>query len=141
MREVKRAKKLRLFDCGEKPEQEELTRPISMPVQVSRVYCGGMHTLALAPNGAVYSWGCNDEGALGRTGHEDSPRLVEALLPNRITGCASGDSHSVFFNDKTSQAWMCGLYRVSANLPGDNLLIELSVWTSIRSSYVTHPIR
>ena len=132
MREVKRAKKLPLFDCGEKPEEPE--RPLSVPVPVNKIVCGGMHTLALASNGAVYSWGCNDEGALGRGGLEDSPCLIEGLLPTRITGVAAGDSHSVFFNDQTSQAFMCGLYRVSANLPGDNLPLELNVRKILRSS-------
>ena len=32
-------------------------------VQVS---CGGMHTVALAADGKVWTWGVNDEGALGR---------------------------------------------------------------------------
>lgn len=31
-----------------------------------QVACGGMHTVALAEDGTVYTWGVNDEGALGR---------------------------------------------------------------------------
>ena len=34
--------------------------------QVASVVAGGMHTLALSVDGVVYSFGCNDEGALGR---------------------------------------------------------------------------
>ncbi|KAF6262444.1 regulator of chromosome condensation 1/beta-lactamase-inhibitor protein II, partial [Scenedesmus sp. NREL 46B-D3] len=30
------------------------------------VACGGMHTVALAEDGSIYTWGVNDEGALGR---------------------------------------------------------------------------
>ena len=30
------------------------------------VKAGGMHTVALTESGRVYTWGCNDEGALGR---------------------------------------------------------------------------
>ena len=33
---------------------------------VKAVACGGMHTLALTEDGGVWSWGVNDEGALGR---------------------------------------------------------------------------
>jgi alpha-tubulin suppressor-like RCC1 family protein len=33
---------------------------------VTRIACGGMHTLALAEGGVVFSWGVNDEGGLGR---------------------------------------------------------------------------
>lgn len=32
-----------------------------------QVACGGLHTLVLTRSGDVYSWGCNDDGALGRT--------------------------------------------------------------------------
>ncbi len=31
-----------------------------------QVACGGMHTVALATNCKVWTWGVNDEGALGR---------------------------------------------------------------------------
>ena len=34
--------------------------------QVLHVVAGGMHTVALADDGTVWSWGVNDEGALGR---------------------------------------------------------------------------
>ena len=35
-------------------------------VGVVALSCGGMHTLAVTQDGAVYSWGVNDNGALGR---------------------------------------------------------------------------
>ncbi|KAI3636029.1 hypothetical protein MIR68_005910 [Amoeboaphelidium protococcarum] len=35
------------------------------------VECGGQHTLALDIDGNVYSWGINDQGALGRITHEE----------------------------------------------------------------------
>ncbi len=35
-------------------------------MQVRQVATGGMHTVAVLDNGTVYSWGVNDEGALGR---------------------------------------------------------------------------
>ncbi len=34
--------------------------------QVLQVACGGMHTVTLTEDHAIYSWGVNDEGALGR---------------------------------------------------------------------------
>ena len=40
------------------------TIPSSLPVL--KVACGGMHTIAIVEGGLVYSWGVNDEGALGR---------------------------------------------------------------------------
>jgi len=80
-------------------------------VPIFKLVCGGMHTVALASSGAVYSWGCNDEGALGRIGKEDKPMHVEDL-PIRCTDITAGDSHSVFYNTNNSNAYFCGLYRV-----------------------------
>ncbi len=35
-------------------------------LQVLQIACGGMHTVALLEDGRIFSWGVNDEGALGR---------------------------------------------------------------------------
>lgn len=41
--------------------------PTTAPaLQVLQVACGGMHTAVLTADGGVYTWGVNDEGALGR---------------------------------------------------------------------------
>jgi alpha-tubulin suppressor-like RCC1 family protein len=36
------------------------------------VCAGGMHSLCLTTDGVVYSFGCNDDGALGRITGDDS---------------------------------------------------------------------
>lgn len=33
---------------------------------IKEVVCGGMHALVLTADGRVFSFGCNDDGALGR---------------------------------------------------------------------------
>ena len=40
-------------------------------VDIYKIACGGMHTLALSTHGHVFSFGCNDEFALGRGGDEN----------------------------------------------------------------------
>jgi regulator of chromosome condensation len=51
-------------------ELVECARPRLLPafgdVPVVAVACGGMHTLTLTEDGVAWSWGVNDEGALGR---------------------------------------------------------------------------
>ena len=101
MREIKRPKKLAIFDMA-----TDLSR-----IPIVKLLCGGMHTVALASSGAVYTWGCNDEGALGRPGMEDKPMLVK--LAERMTDVAAGDSHSIFLSTDSNKALFCGLYRVS----------------------------
>ena len=101
-KEVKRPKKLRLFDMtlGGPPNH----------IPIVSVSVGGMHTAAITTAGRVYTWGCGDDGALGRNGAEDVPGLVD--LPERVTGVATGQGHSIFFNTENSTAYFCGVYRV-----------------------------
>ena len=77
-------------------------------IVVKDIKCGGLHSLILAENGKVYSWGCNDEGALGRDGTSEEPGLVE--LPWPATGIAAGDSHSIAYSCETNEVYWWGLY-------------------------------
>jgi len=82
VREIKTPKRLAIFDMSADLER----------VAVVKLLCGGMHTVTLASSGGVYTFGFNDEGALGRPGIEDKPLLVK--LPERITDISAGDSRS-----------------------------------------------
>lgn len=65
----------------------------------------------------MYTWGCNDEGALGRkTSSDDGEEFVagQAELQDdvKIVMVSAGDSHTVALTNKgTVYAW--GTYRVS----------------------------
>lgn len=95
----------------------EKIRPALNPgiADVVDVKAGGMHSLCLTKSGEVWSFGCNDEGALGREteeeeGSETQPRKVE--LPGRAVRISAGDSHSAcLLEDGRVFAW--GSFRVS----------------------------
>ena len=65
-------------------------------INVVDVCAGGMHSLCLTDDGKLYSFGCNDEGALGRDstaeGSEFTPKIIE--LPDVCVKISAGDSHS-----------------------------------------------
>jgi regulator of chromosome condensation len=63
-----------------------------------KVVYGGMHTVALSSLGCVYTWGCNNDGALGRDGPENNPLPVIQLPKIFVTDIATGDSHTVVLN-------------------------------------------
>jgi regulator of chromosome condensation len=63
---------------------------------ILKIVCGGMHTVALSSLGKVFTWGCNDEGALGREGAENTP--LEVAIPIPVTDVSAGDSHSAAYN-------------------------------------------
>lgn len=92
-------------------------------VEVVQVVCGGMHTVALTSDSKVYTWGCNDEGALGRltSGAEDEeefvPMLVEKMAGQRVLRVSGGDSHTAaLVEDGSVFAW--GAYRDSSGQIG-----------------------
>ncbi|KAL3900806.1 MAG: hypothetical protein SGCHY_001086 [Lobulomycetales sp.] len=94
-------------DCGQLglgPDTFEKTRPSRIDwltdKQITNVFVGGMHNIALSGvTGRLYSWGCNDQLALGRptgTGpnddEESEPGPVSGLDDEFIIQVACGDS-------------------------------------------------
>ncbi|KAM9782895.1 regulator of chromosome condensation [Neosynchiropus ocellatus] len=69
---------------------------VSLSEKVVQVTAGGMHTVCLSETGNVYTFGCNDEGALGREttegGSEMSPGKV--ALDEKVVQVSAGDSHT-----------------------------------------------
>lgn len=53
------------LDGGLRPCLRKCSPAPPLP-QVLQIACGGMHTVALLDDGRIFSWGVNDEGALGR---------------------------------------------------------------------------
>lgn len=83
---------------------------------IVKIVCGGMHTVALASNGTVWTWGCNDEGALGRQGAENVPLQVSNSLKEAVTDISAGDSHTIAYNTTKNSVFFWGCYRVSLKL-------------------------
>uniref|UniRef100_A0A1A9UWS9 Regulator of chromosome condensation 1 n=1 Tax=Glossina austeni TaxID=7395 RepID=A0A1A9UWS9_GLOAU len=84
----------------------ERKRPtlVEKVLNVADVPAGGMHNLLLTLEGHVYSFGCNDEEALG---HDSSEFVPDALdLPNKVLKISAGDSHSTcLLEDGRVFAW------------------------------------
>lgn len=69
----------------------------SIPDKIVQVACGAMHTLCLTSGGEIYSFGCNDEMALGRETNGDEEldsTPAKISLPDKATKVTAGDSHS-----------------------------------------------
>ncbi|TMW52541.1 hypothetical protein DOY81_002366 [Sarcophaga bullata] len=95
---------------GDDESKFERKRPalIDSITNVVDVKAGGMHNLVLTHDGRVYSFGCNDEGALGRDsseeGSEFEPRVID--LPGKVLKISAGDSHSAcLLEDGRVFAW------------------------------------
>lgn len=101
----------------------EKSRPavIAGHADVIAIAAGGMHNVCLTKSGKIITFGCNDEGALGRAttdeGAETVPGLVE--LEGKVVQVTAGDSHSAaLMDDGRVFAW--GSFRVCYNLFNNN---------------------
>ena len=69
----------------------------------------------------LFTWGCNDEGALGRitsgeNGDEYQPADIKLPSSSKIVQTSAGDSHTaVLLEDGSVLAW--GTFRVNFSLP------------------------
>lgn len=85
------------------------------------VSCGGIHNLAIDSTGALWSWGCNDEKALGRefeSGQEWLPGKVQGALAGKtVIQAVGGDSHSLALTSEGA-CYNWGTYRDLAGVLG-----------------------
>lgn len=86
------------------------------------VSAGGMHSLYLTKAGQVWSFGCNDEGALGRDTSEEGSEFERKKvdLPSECIRITAGDSHSGFLL-KDGRVFACGSFRDSHGTMGLNI--------------------
>ena len=80
-------------DCGQLghgiEEDDDLEVPFPRIVYALRdkkicgISCGGIHNAAFTESGQVFTWGCGDDGPLGRPGVESMPLLVEVIFFER----------------------------------------------------------
>lgn len=100
----------------------ERKKPALVPglcgISIRSIACGGMHTLCISSDGQLFSWGCGDDGALGRSsGNDCEPALVEMPEKTTALSAACGDSHSCCI-DSEGKAWLWGSYKDSSGYIG-----------------------
>ncbi|XP_074538695.1 regulator of chromosome condensation [Halichoeres trimaculatus] len=74
---------------------------VPLPEKAVQVFAGGMHTVCLSESGTVYTFGCNDEGALGRDTSEMGSDTVpgKVTLEGKVVQVSAGDSHTAALTD------------------------------------------
>ena len=96
------------------------------PVSVAHIAAGSLHNAVIADEGAVHTWGCNDDGALGRADDEWLPAPVDGPLgrehrpgddATRVVQVQCGSSHTVALTASGAvYAW--GTYRDANGVMG-----------------------
>ncbi|KAI9105968.1 regulator of chromosome condensation 1/beta-lactamase-inhibitor protein II [Phlyctochytrium arcticum] len=84
---------------------------------IVHVVAGGLHNIAIDASGKLYSWGCNDQKALGRDGEETVPARVEGLDDKVVVDVACGDSITAALTSD-GQVYTWGTFRSSNGIFG-----------------------
>lgn len=102
------------YDTGDE-DKFESKKPVLIPffsqnsIHIHKLACGAQHSIALTTEGKIYTWGCFDEGALGREQGGKIPGLVDLDYPMDLI--SAGDSHSVCANSENGILYSWGVYR------------------------------
>ncbi|EEY53266.1 regulator of chromosome condensation (RCC1)-like protein [Phytophthora infestans T30-4] len=88
-----------------------VVRPL-VKLEIVRVACGGLHSAAITSAGEVFTWGCDDDGALGRVGDENIPTKVTGFGPQQATAVqvVGGDCHTAVVT-LAGKVYTWGCYR------------------------------
>jgi hypothetical protein len=108
-------------------KRKDANPPLIVPISTKdgfvQVAAGALHTLALANDGRVYSWGDNGESALARDGKESVPSLVVGPWQSgcslhlsgpdnedgQVVAVAAGGTHSLFLTTQ-GNVYIAGKY-------------------------------
>lgn len=86
-------------------------QPVPLPERVLQIATGPLHSVCLTENNQIYTFGCNDEHALGRTVNEDDDDdqadqfglvdMSEIIDPKqeKIIQIVAGDSHTLVLSN------------------------------------------
>ncbi|MXQ79438.1 hypothetical protein E5288_WYG000337 [Bos mutus] len=85
---------------------------VSIPEDIVQAEAGGMHTVCLSKSGQVYSFGCNDEGALGRDTSVEGSEMVPGKvdLQEKVVQVSAGDSHTAALTED-GRVFLWGSFR------------------------------
>ncbi|KAJ1951099.1 hypothetical protein FBU59_000358 [Linderina macrospora] len=88
------------------------------------IVSGGLHTVAIDTDGKLWSWGCNDQKALGRGGDEYVVERVEGLDKVPVAKIACSDSASFALSDD-GHVYSWGTFRSADGIMGFNEGVEI----------------
>ncbi|XP_053124257.1 regulator of chromosome condensation isoform X1 [Hemicordylus capensis] len=103
-----------LGQLGLGPDVLARKRPalVELPENIIQAEAGGVHTVCLSGTGKIYTFGCNDEGALGRDTSEEGSDSVPGLvdLTEKVVQVSAGDSHTAALTDD-GRVFIWGAFR------------------------------
>ncbi|KAL8000657.1 putative regulator of chromosome condensation 1/beta-lactamase-inhibitor protein II [Plasmopara halstedii] len=109
--------------------------------EIVKVACGWDHSLAIAANGKVYTWGSGTNGKLGHGSEEsfDVPMLVRCLIGKHVKDAKAGCEHTVFMTND-HEVWTCGQGDSGRLGHGDNQIRNVPTKIELFAQCEVNPI-
>jgi len=108
-----------MYQLGLGPDIQSTNRPLEHPFfkdkRVLKVAVGKLHALVLCEGNILYTWGINDDCALGRDGDESLPGQVP--VTQQIVDICGGVSYSAYLTDR-GQVFACGTFKSTSGVFG-----------------------
>jgi len=98
---------------GEDIMERKRPQPVKeIDEKVISAAAGGMHNVFITESGDVFTFGCNDEGALGRKTQDEEECFAVAKVQMSEKGveCTAGDSHTAVITEE-GDVWLWGTFR------------------------------
>lgn len=89
--------------------------PFFKDKEIVKISAGKLHALILCKNNFLYSYGVNDDCALGREGNQFAPELID--FPHEIVDICAGASYSAILTAK-GHVYGCGTFKSSSGVFG-----------------------
>ena len=102
-----------------KPQYLKLVDQLNIDENIQLIFAGAMHSCALTVTGRVYTWGCNDDGALGRITDDIEDEYLPGVftVSEEIQTICAGDSFTLALG-KSGRAYISGCFRSSEGVLG-----------------------
>jgi len=112
---------------GEDVMEKSRPAPVTSIKDAVDAVAGGMHTAVLDKDGQVWTFGCNDEGSLGRLVDEEEDCFIpgKVEIEEKMIMLSAGDSHTAALAE-SGQVYIWGTFRDSSGPIGliDSMKIE-----------------
>jgi len=119
--------------CGTGNMEAHVFSPVKVKglPRISAMDCGLQHCVAVAEDGAVFSWGKGNRGQLGDELGEHSASPVRVPLKGRVTAVSAGFAHTAALMEEDGSVWVWGKGMSSklksSNKKGEKYMPEVAV--------------
>lgn len=91
-----------------KQEVQKFPVKLSAPIGIIKIKSGGDYSMAIGEDNVLYSWGCGDQGQLGRKATKDVLKIKKVNLKVKVEDVFCGTYHAFAVERRTKKVFGWG---------------------------------